>query len=84
MAKKTKLNGDNYPHTNMMTLDEWKAFAANFPSKLACKNYLHIARHSCFDGTFGSSLIGGAFRWNLTKEGYNYWRIIFERTRPVS
>jgi hypothetical protein len=41
---KKKLTGDNYPHTNMMTLDEWYKFVRHFKvswgNRYEIKDYL--------------------------------------------
>lgn len=74
MSNKTKLTGDNYPHTDKMSLSEWKAFRSNFKSDLSCKNYLINNRHSTF-----TNFIMGCFSWGETKQGGKYWSKIYGR-----
>ena len=69
---KTKLTGATYPHTNKLTLEQWKAFRGNFKSDLACKRYMIKATHYSFD-----HFIDDAFIWSETNEGSEYWMSIW-------
>lgn len=75
----------HYPHTNMMTLKEWKQFVKNYESynfmsysKLPLKDYLLKHENLSFD-----FLIGNAFRWKVTPQKHKYWEKISLRTKPV-
>ncbi len=77
-----------YPHTNMMTLKEWKKFVKNYdnpkcnwswlgkpkPIKEVLEKYSRDFR----------SLISLSLGWHSTPEGQPYWKEIAYRKHPVS
>ncbi len=85
-----KLTGDNYPHTKMMTLKEWKEFVNNFnPTEpwheFIGQNPTEIKEYLIkFNDLSFYLLIRDAFGWANSTQGFDYWYEISERTKPVS
>lgn len=69
-----------YTHWNYMTPEEWEKFIENAGGHAEAKRKME--QNESGNGKFGS-LISGAFAWDETKEGGNYWIDIYYRTEPI-
>ncbi len=75
------MKSNSYPHTHMMTLKEWKQFVRNV-ERLNNKLTVEIQLITGKEFTF-NAFINTAFEWDKSKEGFDYWNKISQRTKPI-